>query len=504
MQLVIASCVHTVAYANPVADFLHAIDLNEYAVGAFLYRSQSYYAGVDDFVGIFPLPSTFDQAVFTDFSFYVRDGDFGLRKTLANGWQLGGVAKVQTLGYGTGDSPALDGMSRRDWTIQAGANAGRQFGPIRLDLMAQTDILDVHNGQEYTLKLALPFRWQSWQLVPQFDALYQSADLVNYYFGVTADEARPGRPAYSPGGGTTLSGSVNLSWRIHPKWYLTASAQLDFLPDVITDSPIVSRDRVGRIVLGVAYDAPVFVAAHEENDPLDLSSFGLGLAAFYAQSESNVDLLGSGSSRDVDLESELGLDDSTWVAAFDVVWRLRLHHRLELSVFELSRDATTDLDNPLLVGDEIFAAGEVVTTEFNTRVIRLAYAFSLMQDEQKELAILGGVHVTDVEYRTSSNNQMVDASTTAILPVIGAHLRVNPTESLSGIARIEFFDMDTSQHGGSMTDFSVAGQYQFSDNFAVGAGYLWYRQDINSSDEDFTGDYRFDYRGPTVFLRARF
>ena len=29
------------------------------------------------------------------------------------------------------------------------------------------------------------------------------------------------------------------------------------------------------------------------------------------------------------------------------------------------------------------------------------------------------------EYRTSSDNQVVDASTTAILPVVGAHLRVN-------------------------------------------------------------------------------
>ena len=347
MQLVITSCVQTVAYANPVADFLHAIDLNEYGVGAFLYRSQSYYDGVDDFVGIFPLPSTFDHAVYDNYAFYVRDGDFGLRKTLANGWQLGGVAKVQTLGYRTGDSPALDGMRRRDWTIQAGANAGRQLGPIRLDLMARTDILGVHDGQEYTLKPALPFRGQSWQLVPQFEALCQSADLVNYYFGVTEDEAVPGRPAYSPGGGTTLSGSLNLSWRFHPKWYLTATAQIDFLPDVITDSPVVGRDRVGRVVLGVAYDAPVFIAAHDETDPLDLASIDCG--AFYAQSESNVDLLGGGSTRNVDLESELGLDDGTWVAAIDAIWRLRLYHRLELTVFQLSRDATTDLDGPLTI-----------------------------------------------------------------------------------------------------------------------------------------------------------
>jgi outer membrane protein len=504
LSLVIASCAPVSANANSFSEFLEAIDLNEYAVGAFLYHSQSHYDGVENFNGVFPLPSSFDHAVFNEFVFYVRDGDFGLRKTFTSGWQLGGVAKVQTLGYGTGDSLALEGMSSRDWTIQAGANIGRQFGALRLDLMAQTDVLDVHNGQEYTLKLALPFQGRNWQLIPQFDVLYQSEDLVNYYFGVTEQEATAVRPAYSPGAGTTLSGSLNFSWRFLPKWYVTASAQLDYLPDVIRDSPIVSRDTVGRFVLGVAYDAPLFVAAHEETEPLDLASVSLGLGALYLRSESNVDLLGSGSSSDVDLESELGLDDESWVAAFDAVWRLRLHHRFELSYFELSRDATTDLVSPLSIGDEVFNAGEIVTTEFNTQVIRLAYAFSLMQDEQKELSILGGVHVTNVEYRTSSDNQVVDSSTTAILPVIGAHLRLNPAKSLQAIVRFEFYNMDINHHGGHMIDFSVAGQYLITDNFAAGAGYIWYRQDMNSSDPDFTGGYRFDYRGPMLYLRARF
>jgi outer membrane scaffolding protein for murein synthesis (MipA/OmpV family) len=501
---IFALCCNSIAKAGSFSDFLEAIDLNEYALGPYVYHSESYYDGVDDFTGIFPLPSTFDHAILNEFAFYVRDGDFGLRKTYENGWQFGGVAKIQTLGYGTGESSTLDGMSRRDWTIQVGANVGRQFGPVRLDLMGQTDVLGEHDGQEYTFKLALPFVGRNWQLIPQFDALYQSDELINHYFGVTEQEARPGRPEYLPGGGTTLSASLHFSWRFHPKWYLTGSAQMDFLPDVIQDSPLVSRDRVGRLIVGVAYDAPLFVAAHDEMDPLDLASFDLGLGAFYVQSESNVDLLGSGSARDVDLEDELGLNAGTWAGFIDAVWRLRLYHRLELSLFELSRDATTDLDSPLEIGDIIFDAGDIVTTEFSTQIIRLAYGFSLIQDDQKELSLIGGVHITDVEYRNSSDNQVVDASTTAILPVVGVHLRVNPTNSWQALVRLEYYELDLSQHGGRMIDFSVAGQYQFTNNFAAGAGYSWYRQDINSKDPDFTGDFQFDYRGPVLYLRARF
>jgi outer membrane scaffolding protein for murein synthesis (MipA/OmpV family) len=492
------------AHSESVTDFFHSLDLNEYALGAFYYHSQSPYDGVDNFNGVFPLPSTFDHPVFSDYTFYLRDGDFGLRKIFSNGWELAGVASLQTLGYGSGQSPALEGMRRRDWTIQMGASVGRMLGPVRLDLVGQTDVLGENGGQEYTFKLALPFRGDIWQLVPQIDAKYQSDDLVNHYFGVTEEEARPGRPAYAPGGATTLGASLNASLRINPKWYLTATASLDFLPDQISNSPIVDTERTARLWLGIAYDAPVFVAAHDELDPLDLSSFGFTLGAFYAQSESNVNLFGLDESESKDLEGELNLEDASWIPVLSAVWRIRRYHRIELGYVSLNRKASLDLTGPLITGDVTFDAGEHLTAEFNTSIFKLMYGFSLIQDEQKELSILGGLHVTDVGYRVASSNNVIDASTTTVMPSIGAHFTVRPFEKWYALLRLEYFGMDVGQNSGDMVHFSVTGQYEMTDNMALGAGYLSYRQDITSSDPDFTGDYQFEYTGPTVYVRARF
>ena len=58
------------------------------------------------------------------------------------------------------------------------------------------------------------------------------------------------------------------------------------------------------------------------------------------------------------------------------------------------------------------------------------------------------------------------------------------------------------RHGGEIS--TISGHYQLLDKLPIGLGYKFYVQDIDSADEDFFGDYRFEYRGPVIDIRARF
>lgn len=495
----------TELHADGFLDFLRSVDLNEYALGVVAYTSSSHYEGIDNYSGFYPAPTKFGSAITSDETFFVRDGDLGLRKQFASGWDLGAVASIQTLGYGSGESPALAGMSRRDWTVQAGATIGRHIGGFRIDAVAQTDILGEHSGQEYTFKIAKAFEREDFYLVPQFDILYQSDDLVNHYFGVTPSEALPGRPAYQPGAAVTYSASLEWGWRWHRHWFVFASANIDSVPTEIRNSPVVEdKDYAWGLTLGVSYDAPTMVELQSDRRRDLETPLELGVGAFFANSDAKVFLRSGTVVIPIDLEADLSLDDTEVSVPVDLVWRFGPFHRLEFGYFQLKRSGAGDLVIPVTVGDVTFAAGETVQSSFDTTIYKVGYAFSLIHDSQKELSLFGGVHVTDVSYRSTDGTQTASSDTTATLPILGADLTVNFTDKLSLNAELQFFSMDFNRYSGSLLNFGFSGQYRLLDKLSVGVGYRFYKQDIDSGDEDFFGNYRFEYRGPVVNVRARF
>ena len=491
------------AEADGFREFLDSVDLNDYALSLNLYTSQSHYIGIDNFAIIYPVPNSFTHPSITNSTLVLRDGYLGLRKITAGGWSYGVTGKIQTLGYGSESSVALAGMKRRDWTVQAGAMFGKRLGPASIDLFATTDLTNEHGGYEYDLKFSYVFATEKLQFVPQLAVLYQSDDLVNHYYGVENSEARPGRPAYAPGAAVTPGLGLDVSWKFHPVWYVYAGINVDFLADEIQNSPIVDKETAWRADIGFAYILKSFVATDSDVLSDYPSEFEIGVGAFFANTTSHVHLNTAVLGLSPDLEDVQGLDDREVLIPIDLVWTFGRYHRLDLSYFELNRNATTDLSVPLSVRGVTFAAGESVSSSFDSRVIRFGYGFSFLRDAQKDLSMFGGVHVTDVELNVSGVNDSVRAGTTAVLPVLGARLRANFTEKVSVGANFEIFALDFDKYSGELIDFSVYGQYRISGHTAIVGGYHFYRQDLTSGDEGLNGNFRIDYSGPYVSFRVR-
>ena len=135
LSIVLMAACCNAAMADGGLDAFRELDLNKFALGASFFTSASPYAGIGRFRRRVPGTHVFREMRSTRMRlFFVRDGDIGLRALFNNGWDIGAVVSVQTLGYGSGQSPALAGMSRRDWTIQGGAALGRHVGDYRFDL----------------------------------------------------------------------------------------------------------------------------------------------------------------------------------------------------------------------------------------------------------------------------------------------------------------------------------------------------------------------------------
>ena len=490
------------ASAQGIADFLDAVDLNEYSLAFNFYASESPYAGVSPFQIIYPIPSSFDHAINSDYTYFYRDGHFGLRQVSASGWSAGIVANIQTLGHAAGDSEALDGMLRRAWSIQAGGTVGKRFGLWSIDLFSSWDILDEFDGNETELKLARLIDGGRWQLAPQLDATYQSANLVNHYFGVEDFEARPGRPAYQPGGAVTYAASIDLSYRFHPHWYATFFAAVDWLPDEIRNSPIVDKEMTWRISLGVAYDTAAFLSLEAEAEP-QATFFDVELGSFFVSTQSKVNVFEPAPPGNV-IENVDRLDDTTFEWPVKVGWQAGRFHRVDLRYFELDRSGVSTATFPIDIGGVTFPANQPINTKLRTRTVRIAYSFALFRDPQKELAILGGISATELSYRVSNDANEVFAETTSTLPVIGATGRVNFTEDISLDASLEIFALDVADRSGELVDLVIAGNYRVTPGFFVGLGYRLFRQDIQTGDDDFIGEYRVNYYGPLAYVRMHF
>lgn len=94
------------------------------------------------------------------------------------------------------DSPFLEGMEKRGSTVEGGFFFDWKPGKFRLSASAYTDLLGRSDGQQAALDFSRSWRFNrsQWGITPSIGFVWQSSSFVDYYFGVSPEEARPGRP----------------------------------------------------------------------------------------------------------------------------------------------------------------------------------------------------------------------------------------------------------------------------------------------------------------------
>jgi outer membrane protein len=158
-------------------------------------------------------------------------------------------------GLDPNDSPFLDGMAARDGTVEAGLGLDWTPSAWAVRLTAFTDVLGRSDGQEVGVDLSRTWTFgrYRWGLTPAIGAVWQSSNLIDYYYGVPAEEARPGRPAYSGGSAINLRASLLVFYRISARFNAIGLFQTQWLDNEIDDSPIVDERRSTFGLLGLNY-----------------------------------------------------------------------------------------------------------------------------------------------------------------------------------------------------------------------------------------------------------
>ena len=156
-------------------------------------------------------------------------------------------------GYSEDDDSFLEGMDARRNSADAGLRYSHGLGPWRLTATATTDALGRHHGQTLSGTVARTFGSRRLRFVPYAGLEWMSADLVDYYYGVSSSEARSDRSAYKGSATVNVIYGARVVAPLTPRVTFQGIVAGTRYGNEVNDSPLTS-DRYRAIsILGVSY-----------------------------------------------------------------------------------------------------------------------------------------------------------------------------------------------------------------------------------------------------------
>ncbi len=216
-------------------------------LGAGAVVSSKPYVGVD--TKVYPIP----LFAYEGKRLYFHGIGAGYRLFNDKGLAIGPVIQPRFDGYEEDDSSALDGMDDRRLSIDAGVGLSWLTDVGLFGVSFVTDLLGIHDGQELDFSYAVLFRWGGFDFTPSVGVRWKSENLVDYYYGVRAEEAAFGRPSYQGNDAVDPYVRLGVQRTLGGKWSLTAGVECEWLDDDISDSPIVDDNYEVSFLVGILY-----------------------------------------------------------------------------------------------------------------------------------------------------------------------------------------------------------------------------------------------------------
>lgn len=248
--LILGAAIALVAGASPAAaQDPPDGDGVEWSLGLGVLSSPRPYVGASNQTRVIPLLDLEYKR------FYFRGVMAGYRLVESQGFDLDVIGRAQFAGYEEEDSSFLAGMEERRETFEVGLSAAWQLGRFALQATATADALGRSDGVQAGLEL-------SWRKVygrgragifPSVGVVWQSGDFIDYYAGVEASEARPGRPAFEAGSGINLSAGLRSFYSLDDRYRVIALLQAERLAGEFEDSPIVDSSWGYFGLVGLTY-----------------------------------------------------------------------------------------------------------------------------------------------------------------------------------------------------------------------------------------------------------
>jgi hypothetical protein len=237
---------------------------------------------------------------------------------------------------------------------------------------------------------------------------------------------------------------------------------------------------------------------------------GAFLPAFDTKLRIDNETLGIGD--EIDLQNDLGFDDTQTTFYGSVYWRFFPRHRIGLGYFQFNEETSATASRDIQIGDEIFPVGASLFSEMEFRVFPIFYSFSFMKREKFEFTGTLGLHWYQIDFKVAGSASLgnldgdaeVSAKANAPLPLIGLGFDYFFTPKWTAGIEFQAFSLDLGDLSGSLVNATINTEYWFFNNVGAGAALNWFGLDVDVEDNNWRGALEYRYWGPQVYLTVRF
>lgn len=151
------------------------------------------------------------------------------------------------------DSPALADMRELDSAFTASLNYEYESDFGELGLSFGADASGTHDGYKASISYGVPFMAGPVMITPSVSVQWVSEEINDFYYGVTAEDVKEGRPLYTPDAGINYSVGVSGFYFLAEQHSIMFFASYDRYDDEVFNSPIVDEQSATTLGLGYVY-----------------------------------------------------------------------------------------------------------------------------------------------------------------------------------------------------------------------------------------------------------
>jgi len=169
-------------------------------------------------------------------------------------WGLSLTAQPRTFGYKTKDITDLAGLNERKTTIEGGLALSALYHKSYIEVMMLTDLLSRHDSWLIKTEIGDEFHFGKFSLYPSLIMSYQSDAFVNYYYGVTQEEADNSHfTFFKPKGGFQVGTQTFLTYPLSKNLSTMLNARVDSIANTAQASPLLKESFIYSGLISLIY-----------------------------------------------------------------------------------------------------------------------------------------------------------------------------------------------------------------------------------------------------------
>jgi len=169
-------------------------------------------------------------------------------------WGLSLSIQPRVQSFDPSKSNELSNINEKKSTFEGGVAFSATFKDAYIESMLLTDILDRYNDWIFKTELGYDLQLGNFGFYPSLILVYQSDDFMNYYYGVSEEEANNSSfGEYHPSAGFQIGAQTYIKYPITENLSTLINLRVDKLPKTAKDSPIIETDLIYSGLLSLIY-----------------------------------------------------------------------------------------------------------------------------------------------------------------------------------------------------------------------------------------------------------